>query len=333
MMRRKIVTPIYSEGSEQLMNSKKSYRSPWPLIAIAAFFALLSICMLVAIARAQATLQPTQGHAVYAQGFKWALCVDHFEDRPVGCDPSVQRGQGLPNACTGTVTFYVSRPANPNAVLADDRYGKPCKGSRGGEIASCADIEPWGRSTENPLNLVNNTHWNCDKNDLPYFYNSPQPSIPSPNASGSTAYEHYDRIARAWAASQQPPTNPTPTPTTSPTPPPNVCLTGQCIPECPQNCPPATTPSPSLPPPQPTPTATPVTTPPTVVCPSPTPCPACPQPLPCPVFDAMPAKVRATINRGLNQIGKGHAADRDAAKAWMAAHPDIRTPRSSGGGQ
>jgi len=42
----------------------------------------------------------------------------------------------------------------------------------------------------------------------------------------------------------------------------------------------------------------------------------------------MPAKVRVTINRGLNQIGRAHAADRDAAIAWMKAHVDIRTPRN-----
>lgn len=237
------------EGSGQMLKSQPRSLVTRNLLLMAA-----AACAWQALAQPGA---PTTGHALYAQGFRWALCVDHFELRPDG----------------SSVAYYISRPINPNATTADDRYGSPCKGSRGGEAVSDADIRPWLLSEENPLGLSPEARANpfaFGIVDWAYFYNSSTPATPSASAPGQTAYERYDPVARQWVANQGGGPGPTPTPTAAP-PPAATCtccdLTGPCQPA---GCRPPLHPIPAcsvVPGPTPAPVPTP--------CPVATPCPTC----------------------------------------------------------
>lgn len=85
---------------------------------------------------------PSFAHAMYANGYTRAICVDHFEWTPPGCDPAIPRGES--GACRGQISIDKVYPANPNAALPHDRYGygaNGCKGSTGGgEAGPCQFI-------------------------------------------------------------------------------------------------------------------------------------------------------------------------------------------------
>lgn len=198
--------------------------------------AVTALYLLGAAALAGAALSqqhPSLAHAMYANGFTRAVCVDRFEPTPPGCDPGLKSDQ--PGACTGVQKILAAYPANPNAVLAADRYGygaHGCKGSPGGgEASGCTVVDAYVRAGF--LRGFNPPDYSCERN---------QQNLPSDLS--DTWYFTRDGRTTAYAAMKAAVGTPGPAP--SPTPPPT----------------PRPTPTPG-PPPRPTPT------------PTPTPCPDC----------------------------------------------------------